>query len=263
MKLKNPIPRSVIIIIIIAFVGIGIRFIKPGLKYLIAEATEIRPSESKNSDNKLSQYSANNPADGTDQLIKDALLKVKDTVESAGVPRHSTRFATDSFSDYQIVIKDNLFRNLGSGEPIITEQPVRERPVRQEPEIRREPLGELTLTGIVNLGDNLTALFEDNSMNKAYFLMTGDKLKDYVVEKVSDQSVALVKDESRIVSNLGKKVYYDKNSGSLISNPSNERITQVATASADKSPTPSDTGSSNLSLVEQMRARRKKELEQQ
>lgn len=278
MKLKKPIPRYIVIIIIIATVGIGIKLIGPGVKgakYIIAEATEIKPSEDSQTPSDVISKSDGKTTNGTDQLIINALLKVKDSTEMARGTKGTYKTVMSqngSFSDYQFVIKDNLFRKLGT-EDIVATPVVQEKPIRQEPEVRRIQPGELMLTGIVNIGDNLTALVEDVPMKKAYFLGTGDKIKNYTVEEINRQSVILVSGESKIICALGKKVYYSKDDGSLISNTnfniSSQQIAQATQTnttnivSAEKIPPSPNENSSNLSLIEQMKARRRKELEQQ
>jgi type II secretory pathway component PulC len=254
MKLKYPIPRFVVIIIVIAMIGLGMKFIKPGAR-LLAKTTENEISVS-------SEKTAS--SNGTDQLIINALLKVKNGLDSANkgkFPSYNEIGKNNSFSDYQIIIKDNLFRTLGAEELVEIKPVVQETVIQPKPQFRPNPPGELLLTGIVRLGDKTMALMEDTSTKKSYFLGAGDSLKDYLIESVGDQSITLVNKGSSVVCKLGDKVYYSKNGVSQIPETTNEQKSEAVAANADKSSSSPDGSSSTLSLIEQMKARRRKELE--
>ncbi|MGB9596851.1 MAG: hypothetical protein ACPL7B_11270, partial [Candidatus Poribacteria bacterium] len=158
-------------------------------------------------------------------------------------------------------------------------------PTKQEPpKPPPDPIYELTLTGIVLMNNELMALIEDSSRNRSYYLKKGDKLKDYTVYEIKDNEIILVSGDSRITQKLGTKTYYDQNGKLLATKPSySSNSLVVAREPTDRSNQPVATNNANgvsaiqsssssessgniggnLSLIEQMKARRKRELGQE
>lgn len=169
----------------------------------------------------------------------------------------------ESFSDYQVIIKNDLLKPLGWQETVYTPpppEPVVQRGIKQE---RRAPTNDLVLTGIVRLGAAPTALVEDASKGEAYFLREGDKLKDYIVEAIGEESITLANESSRIVVALGSKTNYGSNGRVLISEMTDGQTTGDSVESTDEKTASSDEGTANMSLIEQMKARRREELGQE
>jgi len=251
MKTKYSIPSFVVIIIIIALVGLGIRFTQPGMrgfKYLVNKITK------------------------TEGQVNTKLPNRQDLL--SGIYRKQP----GPYSDYQIIVRDNLFSSLGG----IMEQPVSkpviiETTTQYKPQVARSaPPGELILTGIVNLGDSPTALIEDTSTKKPYFLEAGDKFQNFFVESINDESITLLNDGNKHVYKLGSKFYYGNNEVTQVSNlvppqrsasgrtlSKNEQPKESASIDSNKSLASPEQNSSNLSLIEQMKARRRKELGQE
>lgn len=193
-----------------------------------------------------------------------------------------------SLSDCQVIVRRNLFEPLGGRHIEISlakqiTQPT--TPTKQElPKPPPDPIHELTLTGIVLMNNEFLALIEDSSRNRSYYLKKGDKLKDYTVDEIKDNEIILVNADSKIIQKLGSKTYYNQNGKLLATRPSYApSSTTFARESIDRSTLPvamsntenastnkSSVGSEssgniggNLSLIEQMKARRKRELGQE
>jgi hypothetical protein len=132
----------------------------------------------------------------------------------------------------------------------------------EKPQAPPEPLYKLAFTGIVNLGSEYIALVEDSSKNDAYFLRKGDKLKDYVVESITDGSVILSNGNSKITSLVGSVAYYNSKGWLSTYEPRNNQVVALSSSeSKAEEPVSVNKNSTGLSLIEQMKARRKKELE--
>ena len=162
--------------------------------------------------------------------------------------------------DYQMIVEKKLMQRLGWQkivekpriyEPVVQQQQPRERPAR---------VNDLILTGIVHIGDDTIALVEDVSSGEAYFLKEGDRLKDYSVESISEENIVLVNEDSRITPALGSKTQYDSSGHILTSQPPNTQTVSDAVNSTDKASESPDEDTSKMSLLEQMRARRRREL---
>jgi len=230
-KLKIHIPRIAILFIIIAFIGMGAR----GGKYILSS---IQPSEENVTPVKPGKPKNSPPLDES-QMIR-------------------------SFSDYDLVAEKNLFNRLG-WEKIIQEslpEPVVIR--NNEPRERQrdtEPNSDLILTGIVSLAGEPMALVEDTSAGKGYFLREGDKLKDYLVEAIDEESITLARGDSKLMPNLGSDTRYNSSERIVISRSTREqRPESISSESINAETASSDENPANLSLIERMKARRRKEL---
>ncbi|MEK7398687.1 MAG: hypothetical protein AAB116_17275 [Candidatus Poribacteria bacterium] len=180
-----------------------------------------------------------------------------------------------NLSDCQIIVRRNLFEPLGGriAEPTLAKTINQVIVAKQEPpKPPPDPIYDLILTGIVYNGNELLALIEDSSKGRSFYLRKGDKLKDYYVEKITDREVVLMNGDSKITQALGSKTYYNINGKLLASRPANAPIAMNETSNRSEpsvaksepgSSASSNNGNANLSLIEQMKARRKKELEQE
>jgi hypothetical protein len=191
----------------------------------------------------------------------------------------------NNLSDCQIIARKNLFEPLGgriaepsSAKPITQVASV----IKQEPpKPPPDPIYDLILTGIVYNGNEILALIEDSSKGKSFYLRKGDKLKDYYVESITDKNVVLMNGDSKITQALGSKTYYNVSGKLLASRPANAPSAPIAMNETSNRSTPSapvansvansssnssassNNSNANLSLIEQMKARRKKELGQE
>jgi hypothetical protein len=149
------------------------------------------------------------------------------------------------------------------------EEPPQIKPViqveakKEPPKIPPEPINDLVLTGIVYINNVPLALIEDSSKGKSYFLKKGDKLKDYTVDNVKEGEISLVNENSRITLTLGSKTYYNTNGKLLASAPTNIQTSERVMEKPSEKSVSSKEETPNLSLIEQMKARRKKELGQE
>jgi hypothetical protein len=169
---------------------------------------------------------------------------------------------TKSLLDYQVIIGSDLFRPLGEQKTVMVASPPKQVIQIEKPQAPPEPLYKLAFTGIVNLGSEYIALVEDSSKNDAYFLRKGDKLKDYVVESITDGSVILSNGNSKITSLVGSVAYYNSKGWLSTYEPRNNQVVALSSSeSKAEEPVSVNKNSTGLSLIEQMKARRKKELE--
>ena len=167
-------------------------------------------------------------------------------------------------SYYEMITERNLLRPLGWEKPV--ETPRIEKPViqRRQPRERPIPVDELILTGIVHLDNESIALVEDVSSGKAYFLRKGDKLRNYSVEAIAEENIVLVNEDSKLTHALGAKVQYNSNRQISTSEQYNNQTTNDTAQNADTESDSQDEGdTANLSLIERMKARRRRELGQQ
>jgi hypothetical protein len=232
MKSKIRIPRIAIILFIVALIGPGVQL----GKYVLN-----------------SQPSIVAQSIGTDSTIH---LKTVKSVSSNDLNR--------SLLDYQIIVRNDLFDPLG-GQRALTLATVSSPQQMTQAEKKQappEPLYKLTFTGVVQLESADSAIVEDFSKNKAYYLKKGDKLKDYTVDAITEDSITLSNGNSKFTTRIGSAFYYNSGGQISTSEPSNNQIVAKASDSKTEETTSINSGSANLSLIEQMKARRKKELEQ-
>ena len=109
------------------------------------------------------------------------------------------------------------------------------------------------------MGSEPMALIEDTSKGEAYFLKKGDKLKDYVVEAVTEESIVLANEESKLNPTLGSKAYFST-SGRIFMSEFTDRQAVESPAKSASETASLDEGSADLSLIERMKARRRKEM---
>ena len=157
-----------------------------------------------------------------------------------------------------MIIRRDLFEPLGGrryeAKPSIAAATTKIEP-KETPKPQPDQPNGLLLTGIVYLNNEPMALIEDSSRGASYFAK-GDRLKDYVVDSIADDKIVLVNGSSRITQVLGSRLYYNA-SGKILESAASSIQVKEALASSN-----APSNKADLSLVEQMRARRKKELGQ-
>ena len=223
---------AIVIAIIVASIGLGPR----GVKYVL-------------------RYSAG-------KQEPEATTISGEGAKTGIIPSSSSIQLNRPLSDYQLIVEKNLLRPLGW-------QRARETPARPEPVIQREkpykrpgPPNHLTLTGITHLSEEPMALIEDVSKGEAYFLREGDRLKNYVVANIEEDNIILVNGASRITAALGTRTYYNSNGGLLSTGSTESQTTGSIMKDSSKQPASSDGDTADMSIIERMRARRRKELGQ-
>jgi len=260
---KSKIPGILVILILILLISIGWKYRKELANFFGEKQSSVANTTNRFSDADFKSSSKHTYSNGSNPI--------------------------KSLSDCQIIVRRNMFEPLGGRRievlPISPTTkavvPVRQEPPRSPP----DPVNELILTGIVYMSNELLALIEDSSKGKSYYLRKGDKLKDYTIEKILNNEIVLVNGDSEITQTLGSKTYYNSSGKLLTSRPayasspspvrresSDRSDSSVAVSNANTADTSvsqpsgsSDSSSSNanLSLIEQMKARRKKELGQE
>jgi hypothetical protein len=242
MKPKIQIPGIAIIAIIIVFIVLGAK----GVRYVLSNSPENQPL-------KTSQKAT------PEERVNSRTFSSLSGMQSSGMGD----FPHKSFSDYQVIIENDLLRPLGwqktiaapsSPEPVVQRQMPRERPA---------PTNDLILTGIVHLGEESIALIEDISKGEAYFLREGDKLKDHVVEAIGEESITLVNENSKLTPTLGSMAHYGSSGQILMSELTDRQTTRNVAKNTGEKAASSGESSANLSLIERMKARRREELGQE
>lgn len=227
------IPRTVLVIAIaIACIGLATK----GVKYVLSYSTEKQESVAVNK-------------------VQSAKPGIASLPNIAQLGR--------SISDYQMIVEDNLFRRLGWQKTVeIASLP---EPVVQieRPFERPKPPNYLTLTGITYLAQEPMALIEDVSRGEAYFVKAGDRLKDYVVETITEENIILVNGNSRITVALGARTSYNSDGELLATAMAEDQIAGSIMEGSSEKPAPLEEDTAGLSLIERMRARRRKELGQE
>jgi hypothetical protein len=248
---KTRVPGILIILLILMlFIGLGWRYHNQIANKLFPQKVTVASNKDTNADNE--DPNAGNPPG------------------SPFVPNLSDCLMT--------IARRNLFEPLGGriAEPNLAKTINQVVVAKQEPpKPPPDPIYDLILTGIVYNGNELLALIEDSSKGRSFYLRKGDKLKDYYVEKIMDKEIVLINGDSKITQALGSKTYYNTNGKLLASRPANAPSAPIAMNETSNRPAPSvaksepgstassNNSNANLSLIEQMKARRKKELEQE
>jgi len=173
-----------------------------------------------------------------------------------------------SLSDYQVIVRNDLFKPLGILQtvPVVATSLPKQIVQTEKQQPPPEPIYKLVFTGVVQLGSEYSALIEDSSKNKAYYLKKGERLKDYTIEAITDDNLILSNGNSKITIRMGSAAYYNS-SGQITTSVSqnNQIVAKPPEKKAEETVSlnnSSASGSGNLSLIEQMKARRQKELEQ-
>jgi hypothetical protein len=119
------------------------------------------------------------------------------------------------------------------------------------------------LTGITYLAEEPMALIEDVSKGEAYFLKEGDRLKDYVVAAIGEENITLVNGNSKMRASLGKRTYYNADGELLAAGSADSQATESIMSNLSEESDSSEDDAADLSIIERMKARRRKELEQE
>lgn len=234
MKPKIKIPGIAIVAVVIVSIGLGTK----GVRYILS-------------------YSAEEQDPRTSRKVTPT-----GSIDTRTFSSLSGMQLDRPLSDYQVVIENDLLKPLGWQKTIAMPplpEPIVRRRTRQAPPA---PASNLVFTGIVRLGAESIALIEDISIGEAYFLREGDKLKDYLVQAIAEENITLVSENSEFMLDLGSKARYSSNGQILTSELTDEQAIEDLAKGADEKTASSDEGSVNLSVIEQMKARRRKELGQ-
>ena len=167
--------------------------------------------------------------------------------------------------DYEVIAENDLFRPLGWKKEIQSlEEPT--------PTVIPEPIVEippppptytLVLTGIAKNGSDWIAVIEDLKRDEGAFLRRGEMLKDVRVQNIMSKHITLTRGEMTVQLALGESIEYGVDGRLRFDTAGTAKIPKPPNQTGMLSQTQADSGDDGeKSLIEQMRARRKEELNQ-
>ena len=198
------------------------------------------------------------------------------------VPKQQRSFyAYQETRDYSVIAENNLFRPLGWKKEAIPPAPL-------SPKVELKPIVEtspppptyaLVLTGIVQNDSEWIAVVEDRKLNEGVFLRQGEALKDTIVSEILPEHITLARGETKLQLALGKSIEYGEEEQILFDTVKTTQPSQVssevlrsegsedsARSVGTRSPISSEAREADTdnqqSLLERMRARRRRELRQ-
>ena len=202
----------------------------------------------------------------SDTVLKSFQLPQKISTSKPALSQSERAFPlAPELKDYEVITEYDLFRPLGWKREILS-------PEEPTPTIASEPIVEippppptytLVLTGIAKNGSDWIAVVEDRKQDEGAFLRRGETLKDVHVQEIMSEHITLTRDEMTVQLALGESIEYgidgrlrfDTAGAAKMSELPNqgERLSETQANSEDDG---------EQSLIERMRARRRKELNQ-
>ena len=157
--------------------------------------------------------------------------------------------------DYRIIVENNLFRPLGwKREVLPSDEPTSAVPPEQIVEMPpATPTSALVLTGIVKTGADWIAILEDEQTEMGVFLSHGEMLKDARVQAILPENIIIARGEMTVQLALGESIKFGLLDGRIL-------LDTVATQKKPHEGTVNAEGEQDL--LERMRARRQRELNQ-
>jgi len=231
--------------------------------------SNIANAESKEqslSENELTEVNHVNPN------IASRFIGIKKTSSRSEKKQASSRLPANPYSDktrsfqseYQVIVENNLFRPLGWQEEVIKEPipiPKTETVIVDPPQERPAPTYNLTLTGIAQSGSEWIAILEDSNRKEGYFLHPGEKLKDFLVSEIFAGHIILVQGDAKAQLSLGESIQYDMSGRILLNTVAKGE--GVMLPSRGVAPKVEEDEGAQKSLIERMKAKRRKELGQE
>ena len=198
----------------------------------------------------------------SDTVLKSFQLPQKVSTSKPAFSQSERAFPLASeLKDYEVIAENDLFRPLGwkketqspeKPTPTVTSEPIVEIPPPP-------PTYTLVLTGIAKNGSDWIAVVEDRKQDEGTFLRRGEALKDVRVQEIMSEHITLARDEMTVQLALGESIEYGVD-GRLRFDTAGAAKTSELLNQAEK---PSETqADSEQSLIERMRARRRRELDQ-
>ena len=167
--------------------------------------------------------------------------------------------------DYEVIAENDLFRPLGwkkeiqsleEPTPTVTPEPIVE--ILSPP-----PTYTLVLTGIAKSGSDWIAVVEDRKRDEGAFLRRGEMLKDARIQDIRSEHITLASDEIIVQLALGESIKYGVDGRLRLDTAGTAKIPELPNETEVLPGTQGDSGDDGeQSLIEQMRARRKEELNQ-
>ena len=202
----------------------------------------------------------------SDTILKSFQLPQKVLSSKPAFPLQERAFLSHrELKDYEIIAENNLFRPLGwKGEVQSSEEPA--PTVAPEPtvQIPPPPTYTLVLTGIAKTGSDWIAIVEDQKQDEGVFLRRGEMLKDVRVADIMLEHITLVRDEMPLQLALGESIEYGIDGRVRFDTVGTENLPGPTDKTDTSSPTEADSdgGDGEKRLLERMRERRRRELDQ-
>lgn len=163
---------------------------------------------------------------------------------------------------YESIAESNLFRPLGWEKPNPSPSPP-PVPRRRVTELVRQPppppARYLTLTGIAQNGSKWLAILEGTGDQEAYFVHQGETLRNATIREITPEHLVLDGNGTERTLALGQSIHQEP-SGLLRFEPISHQPALAAETRSETEPTLEE--NSEMSLLERMRARRRRELAQ-
>ena len=164
--------------------------------------------------------------------------------------------------DYEVIGESNLFRPLGWKRDVqSSEEPA--------PTVVPEPVAEplptppstyaLVLTGIAKNGADWIAVVEDQKRGEGAFLRRGETLKDVRVQDIMSEHITLTRDGMTLQLALGESIEYGVDERLRFDTAGTAKISKLANETRTEAGSDEE---GEQSLIERMRARRQRELNQ-
>ena len=200
--------------------------------------------------------------DKSDTVLKSVQLPQKVSSPKPGFSLPEQAFSPyRELKDYQIIAENNIFRPLGwkrelqsSEEPAPTVIP---EPIVEIPP--PPPTYALVLTGIAKNGADWIAVVEDQKRVEGTFLRRGETLKDVHVQDIMSEHITLTRDGITLQLALGESIEYGVDGRLRFDTAGTARISKLANEASAEADSDDD---GEQSLIERMRARRQRELNQ-
>lgn len=178
--------------------------------------------------------------------------KLRLTADSVELPR----------MEYQVIVENNLFRPLGWRKEVVKKTMPTETVVIEIPKERPAPTYNLTLTGIAQNSSQWIAIVEDETKKEGYFLHRGEKLKNALVSEISAEYIILVVGDTETQLSLGGNIKYNANGEIMLNTITTTQKPDFLIPNPEFH-TPNSDEDTTKSLIERMKARRRKELGQE
>lgn len=201
-----------------------------------------------------------------DTILKSFQLPQKVLSSKPTSPLQERAFSSHrELKDFEIIAENNLFRPLGwkrevqSSEesiPTVTPEPIVEIPPPP-------PTYTLVLTGIAKNGSDWIAVVEDQKRAEGAFLRRGETLKDVHVQDIMSEYITLVRGDTTLQLALGESIEYGVDGRLRFDTAGTPKISKLPNETNALAETEADGGDDGeQSLIERMRARRQRELNQ-
>ena len=200
----------------------------------------------------------------SDTVLKSFQLPQKVSASKPASSLQERAFSPyQELKDYAVIDENNIFRPLGWKREVKSQE-------EPAPTVAPEPIVEippptytLVLTGIAKSGSDWIAVVEDRNRNEGTFLRRGETLKDVHVQDIVSEYITLIRDEMTLQLALGESIEYGLDGRLRFDTAGTAKISKLPNETSALMKTEMDsTDDGEQSLIERMRARRQRELNQ-